>query len=182
MTSNSPAQISFRLKVMRIMALLLAFVFVIGSADQSEAKRRRRRHRRSKPKRAVINEPDLYERIGGQKGIAELVDDWVRSAMADGRLSGSFGKVTEKPAEMNKFRKDLNDQLCEITDGPCGNRAAAKKPAQAILLPDSKFVVFADHLVRSMDRQKVREREKNELLGRLGELHDSAVEPEDDES
>lgn len=164
------------------MALLLAFVFVIGAADTSEARKRRRRHRRSKPKRAVINEPDLFQRIGGQKGIAELVDDWVRAAVADGRLNSAFGKVTEKPSEMSKLRKDLNDQLCELTDGPCGNRSAAKKPVAAILIPDTKFVVFADHLVRSMDRLKIREREKNELLGRLGEVHDASVEPEDDEA
>lgn len=167
---------------MRVMALVLTFAFVLSAADSSEARRRRRRGRRSKPRRAVINEPTLYQRIGGQKSLAELVDDWVRSAVADGRLGGAFGKVTEKPAEMSKLRKDLNDQLCELADGPCGTRGAAKKPVAAILIPDAQFVVFADHLVRSMDRAKIREREKNEMLGRIGEIHDANVEPDEDEA
>lgn len=162
------------------MALLVTLVFVISAADSADARKKRRRRARAKQKRAVINEPELYQRIGGQKGVAELVDDWVRAASADGRLNGSLGDAS-KPQEMAKLRKDLNDQLCELTDGPCGTRGVARKPVAAILIPDDKFLVFADHLVRSMDRLKVREREKNELLGRLGEIHDANVEPLEDE-
>lgn len=151
---------------------------VLASADSSEARRRRRRHRRAK-KRAVINEPDLYQRIGGNKVVADLVNEWVTAAMADGRLTGAFGGDTPKPAAIAKLKKDLTTEVCEISDGPC-KLADPKKLPESFGLPDDKFVVFADHLVRSMDKLKIREREKNELLGRIGEIRvDGPSDPAD---
>ncbi len=154
--------------ILKATALLLTFTFVIGSADTSEARRRRRRHKRAK-KRAVINEPDLYQRIGGNKGVADLVNEWVASAMADGRLTASLGGENPKPAAVAKIKKDLTTEVCELSDGPC-KLADPKKLPEPFGLPEDKFVVFADHLVRSMDKLKIREREKNELLGRIGEV------------
>ncbi len=165
-------------------ALLLVFAVILTTADSSEARRRRKHHSRAK-KRAVINEPDLYQRIGGSKGVSDLVDEWVRAALADGRLSSAFGDVTTKPAAVTKLRKDLVQEICELSDGPC--KGDSKKQSDAFTLPDEKFVVLADHLVRSMDKMKIREREKNELLGRIGEIRvddpttapDTAVESDD---
>jgi len=144
----------------------LSILFTLN--DDAEA-RRRRRHRRSRGrKKAVINEPTLYERMGGSKVVAQLVDEWVRNALADGRLSGAWGgSPTPKPESVTALRKNLNSQLCELADGPC---KTAKNEAAA--LDDEKFVIFADHLVVAMDKNRVREREKNEMLGRLGNAHD----------
>lgn len=153
--------------MIRLTALLMTAVFVLTTASSSEAKRRHHRRSRRAKKRAVINEPDLYQRIGGSKAISELVDNWVRDALADGRLNGSLGD-TGKPATITKLRKDLVEEICEISDGPC-KANDSKKQIDTFNLPDEKFVVFADHLVRSMDKMKIREREKNELLGRIGE-------------
>lgn len=160
---------------MRATALLMTVVFIFLAADSSEARRRRRKSHTRAKKRAVINEPDLYQRIGGSSVIASLVDDWVKSALTDGRLTAALG---EKPAVVTKLKKDLNTQVCEITDGPC--KLGGVK-IEALGLPEEKFVVFADHLVRSMDRMHIREREKNELLGRLGEVRvDGPADASDD--
>jgi hypothetical protein len=159
---------NIRIRILKLSALLMAMVFIVGSADTSEARRRRRRHRRAK-KRAVINEPDLYQRIGGNKGVTDLVNEWVSAAMADGRLTGSLGGENPKPSAVTKIKKDLTTEVCELSDGPC-KLADPKKLPEPLSLPDEKFVVFADHLVRSMDKLKIREREKNELLGRIGEI------------
>ena len=159
---------NFRTRVLKVSALLMAMVFIVASADTSEARRRRRRHKRAK-KRAVINEPDLYQRIGGNKGVTDLVNEWVAAALADGRLTSALGGNNPKPAAVAKIKKDLTTEVCELSDGPC-KLADPKKLPEALGLPDEKFVVFADHLVRSMDKLKIREREKNELLGRIGEI------------
>ena len=174
----------FSKNVFKAVALLLTFVFVFSVADSAEA-RRRRRHKRAK-KRAVINEPDLYQRMGGNKTVTELVNQWVTSAMGDGRLAGAFGSNDPKPAAVTKIKRDLTTEICELSDGPC-KLADPKKLPETFGMSDDKFVVFADHLVRSMDSLKIREREKNELLGRIGEIRvegpaDASAEADDDET
>lgn len=159
--------ISLRSQILRSFALLMAVIFVLTAASSSEARRHRRHHRAKK--RAVINEPDLYQRIGGSKVVTELVDEWVKVAQADGRLKGALGGENPKPAALTKIRKDLVTEVCELSDGPC-KLSDAKKLPEPFALPNEKFVVFADHLVHSMDKLKIREREKNELLGRIGEV------------
>lgn len=164
---------STRKLLKKAVLFLCALSILVTFEDDAEARRRRRRHRSRTKRRAVINEPTLYERIGGSKVVTQLVDEWVRSALADGRLSGSWGNVTAKPDSVNSLRKNLNSQLCELADGPC---KTGKNEASA--LPDEKFVIFADHLVQVMDKNRVREREKNEMLGRLGNAHDDGSEEE----
>jgi hypothetical protein len=173
-----------RIRILKTMACLMALVFVLSAADSAQARRRRhrRRHHRRAKKRAVINEPDLYQRMGGSKVVSDLVNEWVASAMADGRLQGAFGAdAPTKPAALNKIKKDLTTEVCELSDGPC-KISDPKKLPDSFALPEEKFVVFADHLVRSMDKLKIREREKNELLGRIGEARaDGTSEPADSE-
>lgn len=152
-------------KLMRATALLMAVVFVLTAGSSGEA-RKRHRHRRRAKKRAVINEPPLYQRMGGSPVVAKLVDEWVKSAMADGRLSNAFAPDM-KPSAVTKLKKDLTTEICELSDGPCKQD---KKLPDAFSMKDDQFVVFADHLVHSMDDLKIREREKNELLGAIGEV------------
>ncbi|HVK60928.1 MAG TPA: hypothetical protein VM432_05230 [Bdellovibrionales bacterium] len=155
-------------KAVRTLSLTLIVVTVLAIFVE-DADARRKRRRRSRVKRAVIHEPKLYERLGGAKALNGVVDDWVRASLADARLNGVFGDVTAKPDLLAKLRKNLNDQLCEISDGPCGNPSSTNKTAfDFYLLPDAQFVVFADHLVQVLDTRLVKEREKNELLGGLG--------------
>ena len=169
----------------RAALFLLLITFTVTLTNSAEAKRHRRRHR-SRVKRAVINEPVLFERMGGSKVVSQLVDEWLRSSLADGRLSGSFGDVQAKPELLVGMRKRLNAQLCELADGPCSLKAEAKLESKALkkspdlmALDDDHFVIFADHLAQTMDQNKVREREKNEMLGRIGEARSGADEADD---
>ncbi|MEK7357741.1 MAG: hypothetical protein AAB250_14915 [Bdellovibrionota bacterium] len=160
----------FKKALLVVCALSIFFAF----EDDADARKKRRRRSRGRVKRrAVINEPNLYERIGGSKSVALLVDEWVRSALADGRLSGTWGDVTAKPATVVSLRKNLNAQLCELADGPCKTGKNEVAP-----IADEKFVVFADLLAQAMDKNDIREREKNEMLGRLGAAHDAEGEEE----
>lgn len=159
---------NIRSQAVRATSLVLILTFVFAASSNSEARKRRRRHHRAK-KRAVINEPDLYQRLGGSKVVGDLVNDWVSSALNDGRLSKAFGAASDgKPSAVTKLKKDLVTEVCELSDGPC--KSADKKLPDSLSLKDETFVVFADHLVRAMDKMKIREREKNELLGRIGEV------------
>lgn len=168
--------------VIRFLSLAIVTLTVVTTfTDDADARRRRRR--RSRVKRTVINEPKLYERLGGSKGVNEVVDLWAKTALADVRLEGAFGDVSSKPDLALKFKKTLVEQICELADGPCTSKVDPKKPLDLYLIPEPKFVVFADHLVSALDARVTGEREKNEILGRFGaarldSLPDSEAESE----
>lgn len=160
--------------------VLACALSVLLATDAADAKRRHRRRHRSRQKRAIINEPVLYERMGGSKFVTQLVDEWMRAALADGRLNNAFGDVHAKPDLVISLRKNLNQQLCELADGPCTSKPNAKRPPPDIMdLNDDQFLVLSDHLVQTMEKNKMREREKNELLGRLGGAFSGDNEPEE---
>lgn len=169
----------------------LAFILVMTAfSNDAEARRRRRKSKKA----PIINEKKLYERIGGAKGLAVIVDDWVRMSLADPRVGGVLKPLTA-PEQLPKFRSSLNDQLCELADGPCQYKgpdlskdagASANKAGKAanagnagnvygknqanMQITEEQFLVFADNLFQSMQKSNIAEREKNEMLGRIGEF------------
>ena len=153
-----------------ISALLLVVVTLTSFSNDAEARRRRRRAPRTK-RAPIINEKKLYERIGGPKRMGEIVDEWMRLNLSDSRVSPAFVVFTAKPALLARERRNLSDQLCEISDGPCTVKESTKKgeDGDSLRMDDSQFLVFGDNLFRSMQKFSIPEREKNELLGRLGE-------------
>lgn len=148
--------------------ILVLAVLVCAVSPEAEARRRRRvRHRRAQ----IINEKKLFERLGGEKGLSAIIDEWMRINFADNRVSGSFAPITSKPERLAQLRRSVFDQLCEAAEGPCQVKASeAKKGLLALVQTDDQFLIVADNLVRSMQRQGVAEREKNEMLNRFGEL------------
>lgn len=145
---------------------------VLGSfANDAEARRRRRSKRAP-----IINEKKLYERMGGAQGVSDVVDEWVRQILADSRLSQSFETMTAKPEALKQFRRSLNDQICEIADGPCKYKGRDMKQAHLKLtITEEQFLAFSENLFRAMQKYNVPEREKNELLGRIGGLRGEIV-------
>jgi hemoglobin len=149
------------------LALVIALVLT-SLADNAEARRRHRRAKKAK-KAPVINEKVLYERIGGQKAMNEIVDEWLRLDLADSRVSSQLGSFAAKPEKLQRLRHDLGDQLCELADGPCQYKGPDMKNGYAgIKLSESDFIAFSENLFKSMQKIGLQEREKNELLGRIG--------------
>lgn len=164
---------------LKSMAFFIVLVVVVTSLS-IEAEARRRRKSRSKQKQAkVINEPKLYERMGGAKGMSDIVDEWVRLSLADGRVSSTFVQTTTEPERLVKLRKALNDQLCELADGPCQYKGKDMQKTHASMkISEGQFLAFAENLFHSMQKFNVPEREKNEMLARIDEFRDVIVAPE----
>ena len=156
---------------------LLTTIAVTSFSQNAEA----RRHRRRRAKRApIINEKKLYERLGGSKGVTQLVDEWMRLNLGDQRTAPLFsetGAGLPKPEKITRVRKSLNDQICELSDGPCLHHLVETKKPVDRSISDDTYLVFADNLFRSMQKFGVPEREKNEMLGRLGDLRLDFIQP-----
>ena len=67
------------------------------------------------------------------------------------------------------FKAKLVDQICEASGGPCKYTGKDMKTAHAGMgITDADFNALVEDLVATLDKFKVPEKEKGELLGRFG--------------
>ncbi|HEU0032698.1 MAG TPA: group 1 truncated hemoglobin [Kofleriaceae bacterium] len=113
----------------------------------------------------------LYARLGGKDAITAVVDDFVANVVADDRINAFF-----KNADATNLKKQLVDQICEATGGPCKYTGKDMKTAHMGMgIKDEHFNALVEDLTKSLDKFKVGEKEKSELLGALGAMKPSIV-------
>jgi hemoglobin len=113
----------------------------------------------------------LYDRLGGQEAIHAVVDDFVANVAADERINRFFAST-----DMARLKRLLAEQICAGAGGPCTYSGRDMRSAHAGMGVDgSHFEALVGDLARSLDKFKVPEREKNELLGILGPMKGEIV-------
>jgi hemoglobin len=114
----------------------------------------------------------LYDRLGKMDAIKAVVKDFVEERVAkDARIS-SFFLNTDIPA----FEAKLADQICQASGGPCTYTGKDMKTSHAgMKIKESDFNALVEDLVVSLDKFKVGEKEKSELLGALGPMKGDIV-------
>lgn len=119
----------------------------------------------------------LYKSLGGKKAIVAVVDDFVGRVAADDRINGFFKQTAADPARLAKFKKNLVDQICQAAGGPCKYMGKDMKSAHAGMgIGSADFNALVEDLVATLDKFKVKEQDKNALLGVLGPMKGDIVE------
>ena len=119
-------------------------------------------------------EPTLYQRLGGREAIKGVVDDFVANLVADPRVNSRFKAL--KPEQVFKLQTNLADQICDATGGPCAYLGRDMKTAHAGMgITEAEWNATVEDLVKSLDKFKVPEKEKGELLGILGPMKPAIV-------
>ena len=113
----------------------------------------------------------LYARLGGAPAVAAVVDDFVANVAADTRINAQFVN-----ANIPNLKKQLNDQICNATGGGCPYTGKDMKTAhKGMKITDKNFDDLVEDLVKSLDKFKVIEADKQELLKALGGLKGDIV-------
>ncbi len=113
----------------------------------------------------------LYDRLGGQPAITAVVDDFVGNVAGDGRINGFFART-----DIARLKRLLVEQICQATGGPCTYTGRDMVTAhKGMNITDAQFNALVEDLVKSLDKFKVPEKEKGELLGALGGLKPQIV-------
>jgi len=113
----------------------------------------------------------LYDRLGGKDAITAVVDDFVNAAATDDRIKDRF-----KNTDAKDLKAKLVDQICEAAGGPCKYTGKDMKTAHTgMKITEEEFNALVEDLVKSLDKFKVGEKEKNDLLGALGGMKGDIV-------
>ena len=127
----------------------------------------------STPGRA--QEKSLYERVGGYNALAAVVDDFVGRLVADKQFEKFF--TGHSIDSKKRIRQHILDQFCAATGGPCVYTGREMKTSHAGLgITETDWDAAAKHLTASLDKFKVPEKEKGEILAFVTSLKKDIVE------
>jgi hemoglobin len=125
-------------------------------------------------KESAPTTPSLYRRLGGREGIALVVGDFTANMAADPRVNERFKGM--KPPEVEKFKSNLADQICETTGGPCSYLGKDMKTTHAgMKISDAEWNATVENLGKALDKHKVDAKSKQDLLGALGPMKGDIV-------
>jgi hemoglobin len=114
----------------------------------------------------------LFDRLGGMDGITGVVKDFVENNVAkDERINKFFAN-----ADIAKLEKNLVDQICEASGGPCKYAGKDMKTAHAGMgIAEGDFGALVEDLVKALDKAGVKPDDKQTLLGVLGPMKPDIV-------
>lgn len=120
---------------------------------------------------AVPAERSLYDRLGGKDAITAVIDDFVANVAADKRINARFAKTN-----IPHLKQMLVEQVCQATGGPCTYTGKSMRDAhQGMKITEAQFNALVEDLTKSLDKFKVAETEKSELLTALGGMKGDIV-------
>lgn len=117
----------------------------------------------------------LYDRLGGYNAVAAVVDDFVGRLVTDKQFERFF--VGHSTDSKKRIRQHIVDQLCAAAGGPCVYTGRTMKDSHMGLgISETEWDAAAKHLVASLDKFKVPEPEKKDLLAFVTSLKADIVE------
>lgn len=116
---------------------------------------------------AGVADDALYRALGGEAGIARIVDGMVDRAYADPRIQKKFDGVNPKA-----LKESLRNQFCVLSGGACKYEGETMKNSHAHLaLTKADFNALVEDLQFAMDDAKVPFSVQNRLLALLAPMH-----------
>jgi hemoglobin len=104
-----------------------------------------------------------------------VTDDFIGRLATDKSLSRFF--VGHSKDSLGRIRQLVVDQLCTATGGPCVYIGRDMKTAhQGMGISEADWSAAVGHLVATLDKFKVPEKEKGEVLGAVSSFKKDIVE------
>jgi hemoglobin len=126
------------------------------------------------PQTADAQQKSLYQRLGGYDALAAVTDDFLTRLEGDPQLKRFFiGFSTDS---QTRIRGHVIDFLCQVTGGPCSYTGRDMKTAHTGLhITDDDWQSAVKHLTATLDKFKVPDKEKGEVLSAISGLKDQIV-------
>ena len=123
------------------------------------------------PTLAQSAEKTLFERLGGKPAITAVISQFVDYNNSDELI----GKRWD-PDNVDTLKLYLTELVCQVTGGDCIYTGQHMDVAHAGLnITEEEFGRVATNLVKALDKFKVPEKEKGELMTIIGSLKGKVV-------
>lgn len=123
----------------------------------------------------------LYERLGGEAALQAVVDDFVGRAAANPKVNftrkGTEKEWTPSAENVAKLKAHLVQFLSTATGGPHKYEGRAMKPVHSGMgITEAEFGALAGDLIASLDKFKVPQKERDELIAIVASTRKDIVE------
>ena len=119
--------------------------------------------------------PSLYKRLGGYDALAAVTDDFITRLATDKTLGRFFVGASDN--SKMRIRQLVLDQLCAATGGPCVYIGRDMKTAHKGLgITEEDWNISVKHLLATLTKFKVKEKEQKEVAAALTTLKGDIVE------
>ena len=120
----------------------------------------------------------LFDRLGGLDAINAVTESWVARVGGDDRANAKFVRT-----DIARLKKEVADQLCEVTGGPCAYTGRTMRDTHAGMKTTAgEFEVVMQHLGATLDELNVAKPEQDELVELLRPMRDDIVEVDSPET
>ena len=114
-------------------------------------------------------EKSLYQRLGGYDALAAVTDEFITRLATDPQLGRFFTGLSND--SKIRVRQHVIDFLCVATGGPCKYTGRDMRTAHTGLnISEADWNKSVEYLVETLDKFKVPEKEKSQVLGAISGL------------
>jgi hemoglobin len=115
----------------------------------------------------------LYERLGGEAGVAAISNSLIDRVAADPVMGRSF-----KDTNLKHIKTMLSEQICQLSGGPCQYSGDTMKQSHAgHHISEAEFYGMVEDLRDILKERHVSVAATNELLRLLAPMKRDVVEP-----
>lgn len=116
-------------------------------------------------------ETTLYQRLGGQTGVENIVDGVLAGIEQDQSIVHHFADT-----DIPRFRRLLIEQFCELSGGPCKYTGVSMQESHTgFQITQAHFDALVNHVITAMQQQKVTIEAQNEFLAMLAPMYKDVV-------
>lgn len=117
------------------------------------------------------SESSLYDELGGEHGIAAIVDGLIHNVAADERIRHHFRGI-----HVAGFRDRLETHFCDVAGGPCEWTGRSMREAHENLgIHPAAFNALVEALIDAMDDLAIGQGAQNAFLARLAPMQSEVV-------
>ena len=123
----------------------------------------------------------LYERLGQERGIKWIVDEWTTRTLSDPRVNfirrGTDMRWTPADSNIARFKAGMVEFLCAATRGPQKYEGRDMKSVhQGMQISGGEFDAMKKHLTATLIGMKVGEKERSDLFKVIESVRKDIVE------
>jgi hemoglobin len=121
--------------------------------------------------------PSLYDRLGGVYNIATVVDDLIDRVMSDARLNAN-PRVDEAHHRVSAagFKYFVTELACEAAGGPQKYTGRPMGDSHRhLMITEEEWNAFMDDTYQALDKFKVPDPERQELIAIIGSTKEAIV-------